>query len=110
MNCKPEIILEGEDFNISRCAGCHRIGLYYKNLLVGFDQQEFWAFCRSFLAIDFDASSIIFPDDQRHILTNTCHPDIQFTFNLAGFKEFSSMLQQSMIMLEARSILQQNAE
>ena len=108
MNCKPRIILEGETFNISECTCCQRIGLYYNNLLVGFNPQDFLAFTRSFCRIDFAASSVRFPSGKEHIVVNTCHRDIQFNFTREEFEELKDILQQAMVLLEARQVLKQN--
>ena len=105
MPCKPIIILEGKYFNIAQCMGCKRIGLYYKNLLVSFDPQDFRAFSRSFSKINFKTSAVVFPDGFKHIVMDTCHQDIQINFIEEEFEEFKDILQQAMIILEAHRIV-----
>ena len=110
MNCKPSIILEGEHFNISQCTCCQRIGLYYNNLLVGFNPQDFLAFTESFCKIDFTSSSVKFPNGQEHIVISTCHRDIQFNFTREEFEELKDILQQAAVILEAHRILKQSMD
>lgn len=105
MTCNPEIIINGKYFNVSQCTGCKRIGLYYKNLLVGFNPKEFTRFCRLFSSIDFSASAIRFPDGEDHIMVNTCHKDIQFNFTRAEFEEFREILQKALIILRANHVM-----
>ena len=105
MTCNPEIILNGEYFNVSQCTCCHRIGLYYKNLLVGFNPEEFTSFCRLFGEIDFKVSAVTFPDGLGHIVVNTCHQDIQFNFTEVEFEEFRDILQRALIILRANHII-----
>lgn len=105
MTCTPEIILSGKHFNISQCTGCQRIGLYYKNLLVGFNPEEFTSFSRLFSEIDFKMSATVFPDGLGHIVVNTCHQDIQFNFTEAEFEEFRNILQKALIILRANHII-----
>ena len=105
MTCKPEIILNGTYFNVSQCSCCKRIGLYYKNLLVGFNPDEFTRFARLFSEIDFKLSACRFPDGLDHIVVNTCHNDIQFNFTEAEFDEFRDILQKALIILKANEII-----
>ena len=105
MNCKPEIILESEHYNVARCTTCGRIGLYYKNILLGFNPADFHAFTRSIHAVTFDKSAVDFPDGQKHLVMNTCHKDIQFTFTREEFEEFQDLLQQAVLLLETKVIL-----
>lgn len=105
MTCKPIVILEGEHFNVAQCAGCKRIGLYYKNLLIGFEPKDFKAFGRSYSKINFNASAVMFPDGFKRIVIDTCHHDIQFNFTGEEFEEFKDMLQQAIIMVEAHQII-----
>ena len=106
MHCRPVIVLDGEHFNVSRCAGCGRIGLHYRNLLVGFDPEQFGAFSDSFAKIDFKSSAVKFPNGLAHIIVNTCHQDIQFCFTKEEFEEFRNLLQQALIILDARQIVE----
>ncbi|MDN5212899.1 hypothetical protein QQ020_12610 [Fulvivirgaceae bacterium BMA12] len=105
MCCNPEMIINEKHFNISQCTECRRIGLYYKNLLVGFKPREFASFSRLFNQIDFEMAAIRFPDGHDHIVVNTCHPDIQFSFTKAEFEEFREMLQHASLILKANRIL-----
>lgn len=105
MTCNPEMLLNGTYFNVSQCTGCQRIGLYYKNLLVGFNPEEFIRFGRLFSDIDFKLAASRFPDGLDHIVVNTCHQDIQFTFTEAEFEEFRDIMQKALIILKANQII-----
>jgi len=107
-HCQPEVLVEGTYFNIAQCSCCKRIGLYYKNLLVGFNLWDFKAFTTSFCAIDFDKTATLFPDGEPHIVIDTCHLDIQFTFTKNEFYELKNMFREASILLEARNIIKQS--
>ncbi|MEM9328580.1 MAG: DUF6686 family protein [Bacteroidota bacterium] len=82
------------------CRHCSRVGLYYKNLLVGFEHRDFQAFSRSLLHLDFDRASILFPNGSKHLVVDTCHEDIQFTFLKEEYEELKDLLNQALLMLE----------
>lgn len=105
MTCKPELIVNGKFFNVTQCTDCRRIGLYYKNLLVGFKHEEFLRFGRLFGEIDFKASALRFPDGVDHVVVNTCHEDIQFNFTATEFVEFQDIIQKALIILKANDII-----
>lgn len=105
MSCIPEIIIEGNYFNIARCSHCKRIGLYYKNLLVGFSPKAFEKFSDAFVKINFDKQALRFPDGDKHIIINTCHNDIQLNFKEKEFDEMKEMLEQASVLLEAKNVL-----
>lgn len=105
MHCTPEVIIEGNYFNISRCPHCKRIGLYYKNLLVGFNPDTFKDFSKSFTEIHFDSMAVRFPDGFKHLIVNSCHQDIQLTFKKTEFEEMKDILSQANILLDAKDIL-----
>ncbi len=100
-DCEPKILVEAAHYSIAQCVKCNRIGLYYNNLLIGFELTSFCRFAKAVLKLDFNRSSILFPDQKRHILLNTCHHDIQLSFVKEEFEEFSTMLNQALLMIEA---------
>ncbi|MEM1136403.1 MAG: DUF6686 family protein [Bacteroidota bacterium] len=108
MNCRPEVIIEGKYFNISQCPDCKRLGIYYKNLLIGFSPDTFKTFSQSFTNIDFHTMAVSFPDGFKHIIVNSCHYDIQFNFNKTEFEELKKLILQANILLEAKDILDKN--
>ncbi|UZR99456.1 DUF6686 family protein [Chondrinema litorale] len=105
MSCIPEILLEGNYFNIARCRHCKRIGLYYKNLLVGFTPEAFEKFSDAFVKLNFQKMALKFPDGHKHIIINTCHHDIQLNFIEKEFDEMKEMLEQASVLLEAKDVL-----
>lgn len=107
MACKPEIIAEGRDAYIIRCTNCQQISLCYKNLIAGFNPENFSVFSHAFSQINFEESAIDFPDGKSYIMVNTCHQDIQMRFNKEEFEEVKGLVQQAIIMLDTLSILNQ---
>ncbi|MDN5217301.1 hypothetical protein QQ020_34830 [Fulvivirgaceae bacterium BMA12] len=63
------------------------------------------AFAQSFSEINFEKAAVRFPDDLEHIVVNTCHRDIQFTFTKAEFEEFRETCQKALIIVKANQIL-----
>jgi len=106
--CQPKMLVEGTYFNIAQCSCCKRIGLYYKNLLVAFNQRDFIAFATVFCTIDFNKRAMLFPDGKRHMVIDTCHQDIQFTFIKDEFDELKNMFREASILLEAQNIIEQS--
>jgi len=100
--CKPNILVEGKNFNIAQCKCCKRIGLYYRNLLVGFHCQDFIMWARSVLKVDFAQTAYLFPNGEAHVILNTSHQDIQFTFTEKEFLQIKEGLSQVLLLLEAQ--------
>lgn len=105
--CNPKVIVEGGYYNIAQCHCCKRLGLYYKNLLVSFEFDDFIAFIDSFCAVNFDKKSVLFPGKKKLLVINTCHKDIQFAFSKTEFEELRTSLQQAKLVLEANSLVSQ---
>ncbi len=104
--CNPSVLVSSEYFNISICKCCKRIGLFYKNLLVGFDIKEFTHFCQGVANLDFYSNCVYFPNAKPYVVIETCHPDIQFGFEATEFEELKSILDESMLMLEVHQALE----
>lgn len=104
--CNPNILVEGKYFNIAQCSCCKRIGLHYRNLMVGFRCQDFKAWAQSVLQVDFAQSASLFPDGETRLILMTCHKDIQFTFTEKEFEEIRGALSQSLLLLELHELLQ----
>ena len=105
MSCKPKVLIEGPHFNVVQCANCFRIGFYYKNILIGFDEQDFIAFAEEYASINFKECCVKFSGSREHIILNTCHQDIQLTFNYQEFEGLQELLQQARMIIEANRIL-----
>lgn len=103
--CIPKILVNGKYFNVSKCKDCGRMGLYYKNLLIGFEQVDFECFASSFDDVYFEKYSSEFPDGKQHIVINSAHKDIQFTFTREEFQELKDILAQSLLLLQTHEIL-----
>ena len=105
MGCNPKILVKSQGFHIAQCRNCHRIGLSYKNLLVGFDVDEFLTFVKAYSKVNFEKNCVKF-DRTDQVILNSCHRDIQFTFNREEFHLLLTLLQQAKIMLEANRIIE----
>ena len=104
--CEPNVLVSSDYFNISICKCCNRVGMFYKNLLVGFEVCEFTNFCKEVTQLDFYNNCVYFPNGQTHLVVETCHQNIQFSFNESEFQELKSMLNESMLMLEVHQALE----
>lgn len=100
-DCTPKLLVEGSHYNIAQCPHCNRIGLYYHNVLIGFDFDDFCRYAYAVLKVDFDCCSIWFPDEKEHVVLNTSCHDIQLSFTREEFEEFTGMLNQSLLLIEA---------
>ena len=65
--CKPKVLIEGEYFSISNCGCCKRVGMYYKNILLGFTDEHFHLFCKSINRIDFETCTSSMSACFRHL-------------------------------------------
>ena len=105
MNCNTEKLVVTASGYITQCKGCGRIGLTYKNLLIGFDRDQFLSFTRFISKVSFEKYCIRHTDRQPYLIINTCHHDIQFVLSRDEFEEFRDMTQQAGLMLEVLGIL-----
>lgn len=105
--CKPNILVEDKHFNIAQCSCCQRIGLYYHNLLVGFNFKDFITWADSVLKVDFTKNAYLFPDGEMQLIINTCHQDIQFAFTKKEFLKLKEGLSQALLILEAQNLVNQ---
>lgn len=103
--CKPVVLVSSDHFNVSMCTCCHRIGLYYNNLLAGFELEEFTMFGESVSRLRFYPNCVNFPNGEAYIILDTCHPDIQFCFKAEEFSELKTVLTESLLMLEVHQAL-----
>ena len=100
------LLVEGQFFNTSLCKCCQRVGLFYKNVLVGFDLTEFLSFCKGIVKMDFHTHCVPFPNGREYVVIQTCHADIQFCFNAEEFEELSQLLMESQRMIEVHQSLE----
>ncbi|MEN7548524.1 DUF6686 family protein [Rapidithrix thailandica] len=103
--CEPKILVENSHFYIAQCQHCKRIGLSYKNILVGYQPEEFIQFANKFNQINFEERCYVFPDGKPYIIVNTCHQDIQFSFTKRDFETLKQGFSEALLMLEAEKIL-----
>lgn len=107
-HCKPNILIESKNFNITQCTKCKRIGLYYRNLLAGFHSHDFKRWANTLLRIDFEKNAHVFPSGKSHIIINTCHQDIQFIFTEKEFQRIRGGITQALLLLQAQALVQSN--
>lgn len=106
--CQPKLLFESNFFNITQCTKCQRIGLYYRNILVGFQLRSFLNWGNSLLGIPFEQHARTFPCGDDYFVLNSCHPDIQFTFSRLEFKAIKEGIVQALLLLEAQALVQTN--
>ncbi|UXX81071.1 hypothetical protein N7E81_08155 [Reichenbachiella carrageenanivorans] len=104
-NCKPHILSQGPYLSITNCACCKRVGVLYKNLLIGYTHKEFSTFVKNYSRIDFEAHAVYFPDDSTRIIIKTPHQDIQLNLDYQEFCELKNGLQESALLLDAYQLI-----
>ncbi len=104
-SCKPTLLFDQDQFCIAQCQHCQRIGLTFKNLLLGFSHNEFMELCRHVNQVSFDQCSTLMADGQSHLIINTCHPDIQFSLSRLEFDLFQAGLSKALRLLGLYNLL-----
>lgn len=104
-NCQPHILSQGPHFSITHCKRCERIGLCYKNLLIGYGHEEFSKFVENYSKIHFDDHAVYFPDESARIIIKTPHKDIQINLDFQEFMELKNALQESTLLLKAYELI-----
>ena len=104
--CQTKILAEGNHFNVSYCGCCKRIGLFYNNILSGFDVIEFEHFSEGVQSLNFNEGAILFPNHELYIMVTTCHPDVQFCFNHDEFSQFQNLMEEARLMLDVYTALE----
>lgn len=104
-NCEPHILSQGPHFSITHCKRCERIGLYYKNLLIGYTLKHFSKFVANYSKIEFNDHAVSFPDESARIIIKTPHKDIQINLDFQEFIELKKLLQESRLLLEAYELI-----
>ena len=108
-SCKPTILFDEEHFCIAQCQHCQRVGLTFRNLLLGFAQDEFIGLCRTIDGVNFEQGSTLMPNGQPYLIINTGHPDIQFSLSKAEFGLFHAGLLQALRRLNLYQLLKLQA-
>ena len=103
--CKPQVLLQEDCFCIAQCQHCQRLSLLYHNVLAGFSLAGFTKFSDNVLQTDFSEYSVAFASGQPCVVLQTCHQDIQFTFNQKEFEQLKRGLTEVLLLLEAQQIL-----
>lgn len=104
--CNPHVLFESSGLSISTCKSCGRIGLHYKNVLCGFNRNDFCQFAQRLLSMNFYKNAVCFPDGQSQVIIGTCHQDIQFCFGSTEFDQLKRALEESLLMLEVHTALE----
>ncbi|MEM9673706.1 MAG: DUF6686 family protein [Cyclobacteriaceae bacterium] len=106
--CEPQILYQEHRICIAQCKQCHRISLYYANLLAGFSPESFEGFCHNVQHTDFDEFEMLFPEGEKHIVLQTCHRDIQFTFTRPEYEQLQHALAEAQVLLQVQQVLDPN--
>ncbi|MFD2933460.1 hypothetical protein [Spirosoma flavum] len=103
--CKPTLLFDQDLFCIAQCPHCQRVGLTFKNILLGFDHSEFVELCRNIGQVNFDQCGMLMPDGQLHMIINTSHPDVQFSLSRIEFDLFQAGLSKALRLLGLYDLL-----
>ncbi|MEM8967028.1 MAG: DUF6686 family protein [Bacteroidota bacterium] len=106
-SCQPQILYQEHRICIAQCEHCHRISIYYANLLAGFSPQDFENFCHNVQHTEFDEHSALFPEGEKNIVLQTCHHDIQFTFTRHEYEQLQHALAEAQVLLQVQQVLAQ---
>ncbi|WP_139793809.1 DUF6686 family protein [Reichenbachiella faecimaris] len=104
-NCDPHILSQGPHFSLTHCDRCQHIGLYYKNLLIGYSRKHFARFVENYSKINFNHHAVYFPDESARIIIKTPHKDIQINLDFQEFTELKNLLQESALLLKAYELI-----
>jgi len=100
-----KILYEEENFSVSRCNECGRTNLFFNNIIVTFNSQDFDDFISGIDRVDFFQDSVVFPDRTAKVILKTCHKNIQFCLEEEEFNRLKNMLNQVGLLLEANKLI-----
>ncbi|WP_200977544.1 hypothetical protein [Echinicola sp. 20G] len=103
--CKPEIIVMKEDFILTQCEHCGRIGMMYGQCMVSFSRLDFKGFCLYIDELSFEGDFSPFYDGVDRIVLETYHMDIQFTLLEEEFYRLKGCLQEAQMQLQIYDLL-----
>ncbi|GGZ32203.1 hypothetical protein GCM10007049_27020 [Echinicola pacifica] len=103
--CKPEIILMKNQFILTRCEHCGRIGMMFGQCMASFSMMDFKGFCRYIEELDFEGDYSPFYDGLDRIVVETYHQDIQFTLLEEEFYRLKDCLGEAQIQLQIDDLL-----
>ncbi|WP_236980554.1 hypothetical protein [Membranihabitans maritimus] len=101
-SCVPKMVIRGTYFHIAQCTECGRIGFCYRNLLLGFEKKVFIDWGKELMKKEFREHACLFPDGNPHIIIDSCHFDIQFTFTEWEFEELCKVLFHGIMLIETQ--------
>ncbi|QDH80540.1 hypothetical protein FKX85_16425 [Echinicola soli] len=103
--CNPEVILMKNNFILTRCEHCGRIGLMYGQCMLSFSKVDFTGFCRYIDDLSFEGDHSPFYDGVDRIVIETYHMDIQFTLMEEEFYRLKSCLSDAQVQFQIEDLL-----
>ncbi|MDN3671041.1 hypothetical protein QWY93_17135 [Echinicola jeungdonensis] len=102
--CKPEIILQKDDFVLTRCTECQRVGMMFGQCMVSFEQKDFNGFCRYLEELEFEEDHKPFYDGIDPIIVETFHTNIQLTLKEEEFYQLKGLLIEAHLQLQVQEL------
>ncbi len=104
-HCKPEIILQRDDFVLTRCHQCQRVGMMYGQCMLSFNSKNFNGFCRYLEELQFEDDHKPFYDGIDRIIIESYHQNIQFALKEEEFYQLKDFLLEAHLQLQVQEIL-----
>ncbi|UCS92841.1 hypothetical protein KZP23_19545 [Echinicola marina] len=103
--CSPEVLMMKDDFILTRCEHCGRMGMMFGQCMVGFSEIDFKGFCLYIDELSFDGNYSPFYDGVDRIVLETYHMDIQFSLLEEDFYRLKSYLQEAQVQIKINDLL-----
>ena len=100
-----DIIVEGQTFQIVQFRCCGNIGFRFNNILKAFTIEDFFDFVDSYHSVEFENTTIPFPDGKTRTIMSTGRSDIQFCFTRHEFETTKRALAQASFLLKAKLLI-----
>ncbi len=94
-----------DNFILTRCEHCGRIGLMYGQCMLSFSKVDFRGFCRYIEDLTFESDHSPFYDEVDRIVIETYHMDIQFTLKEEEFYRLKGSLNEAQMQLQIDDLL-----
>lgn len=103
--CETEIIFLKEEYIITYCSHCQRVGMLFGQSMLSFHINDFRAFCRYVQKLDFETHYSPFFDGMPRIILVTYHMDIQISLKEQEFYVLREYLYETQLRLRIHNSL-----
>lgn len=103
--CTTTILFEDKEFLISQCTTCKKVCLYYQQVILAFDEDEFYEWYTAFFTSEFEQRAYRFPDDQIKTIIDTPYTDVQLSFNKKQYVQLKNGIDHALNFMEIMDII-----